>query len=255
MICKLTDPTLAAPLFSDWDETMILSCLQGVMGEIYADDPVRPRSAMAILDDFAFFAGIPNADLVLFKPKSHKKDFILMVPKTPAWGDLIRAAYGERCILLPRYAILKEPEVFDRTYLASLVDACPPEFALRPIDEQIFLQSRETAWMRDWTSAYADYEEYQRLGFGVVLVKGDEIIAGASAYSRYREGIEIQIDTYEPYRRRGFALICGAKMILTCLENGLYPSWDAANLGSVALAEKLGYHFDREYVAYGIQNY
>ena len=255
MICKLTDPMRAAPLFSGWDETMILSCLQGVMGAVYADDPVDPRAAMAILDDFAFFAGTPDADLVVWKPESHKKDFILMVPQTPAWGDLIRETYGERCILLSRYAIRKEPEVFDRTYLASLVDACPPGFALRPIDEQIFLQSRETAWMRDWTSAYADYDEYRRLGFGIVLVKGDEIIAGASAYSRYREGIEIQIDTYEPYRRRGFALICGAKLILDCLDRGLYPSWDAANLGSVALAEKLGYHFDREYVAYGIQNY
>ena len=255
MICKLADPMRAAPLFSGWDETMILSCLQGVMGEVYADDPVKPRAAMAILDDFAFFAGITDADLVLWRPETHKKNFILMVPQTPAWGNLIREMYGERCILLPRYAIRKEPEVFDRVYLTSIVAACPSEFSLRPIVEQIFLRSRETEWMRDWTSAYADYGEYQRLGFGVVLTKGNEIIAGASAYSRYREGIEIQIDTYEPYRRRGFALICGAKLILGCLEKGLYPSWDAANLASVALAEKLGYHFDREYVAYGIRNY
>ena len=178
-----------------------------------------------------------------------------MVPQTSAWKDMIRAVYGERCILMQRYAIRKEPDVFDRTHLASIVSACPQEYILRPIDEKIFHQSRETAWMRDWTSAYADYETYQRLGFGVVLSKGKEIVSGASAYSRYREGIEIQIDTYEPYRRRGFALICGAKLILDCLDRGLYPSWDAANLGSVVLAEKLGYHFDREYVACGIRNY
>lgn len=255
MICKLESPERAASLFAGWDETMIFSCLQGVMGEIYADDAELPRSAMAILDDFAFFAGAPDRALVSFKPKSHTKDFILMVPQSMAWEELIREVYGERCILMTRYAIRKEPDMFDRAYLTSVVDACPPEFALRPIDESIFLQSRETAWMRDWTSAYADYDEYRRLGMGVVLVKGDEIIAGASAYSRYREGIEIQIDTREPYRRRGFALICGARLILDCLDRGLYPSWDAANLASVALAEKLGYHFDREYIAYGIQNY
>lgn len=34
------------------------------------------------------------------------------------------------------------------------------------------------------------------------------------------------------------------------LERGLYPSWDAANKGSLTLAEKLGYNFDKEYVAY-----
>ena len=32
-----------------------------------------------------------------------------------------------------------------------------------------------------------------------------------------------------------------------CLERGLYPSWDAATPISVALAEKLGYHFSHTY--------
>lgn len=46
-----------------------------------------------------------------------------------------------------------------------------------------------------------------------------------------------------------------AKLILECLEEGLYPSWDAQNKWSVALAEKLGYHFSHEYVAYEIMGY
>jgi RimJ/RimL family protein N-acetyltransferase len=36
------------------------------------------------------------------------------------------------------------------------------------------------------------------------------------------------------------------------MDKGLYPSWDAANRTSVALAEKLGYHFDKEYVTYAV---
>lgn len=36
--------------------------------------------------------------------------------------------------------------------------------------------------------------------------------------------------------------------------HGLYPSWDAANRESVALAEKLSYHFDREYTAYQVKH-
>ena len=63
-------------------------------------------------------------------------------------------------------------------------------------------------------------------------------------------GIEIEIDTKEECRRRGLALACGARLILECLDRGLYPSWDAANLDSVRLAEKLGYRFDRAYTAY-----
>ncbi len=41
-----------------------------------------------------------------------------------------------------------------------------------------------------------------------------------------------------------------AKLILECMDRGLYPSWDAHDMRSVALAEKLGYHLDKEYVTY-----
>ena len=37
-----------------------------------------------------------------------------------------------------------------------------------------------------------------------------------------------------------------AALILQCLEEGLYPSWDAQNMISVHLAEKLGYELDHE---------
>ena len=40
--------------------------------------------------------------------------------------------------------------------------------------------------------------------------------------------------------------------LLQCLEEGLYPSWDAQNMNSVYLAEKLGYEFDHEYTVYEV---
>ena len=62
----------------------------------------------------------------------------------------------------------------------------------------------------------------------------------------------MQIDTREDFRRKGLASICGAKLLLECLKRGWYPSWDAQNRQSVALAEKLGYHFEKEYIAYEV---
>ena len=58
------------------------------------------------------------------------------------------------------------------------------------------------------------------------------------------------MDTVPEERRKGLACIACASLILRCLEEGLYPSWDAHNMGSVRLAEKLGYEFDHEYAAY-----
>ena len=43
-----------------------------------------------------------------------------------------------------------------------------------------------------------------------------------------------------------------AALILQCLEEGLYPSWDAQNMISVHLAEKLGYELDHEYMVYEV---
>ena len=40
--------------------------------------------------------------------------------------------------------------------------------------------------------------------------------------------------------------------LLRCLEEGLYPSWDAQNKNSLHLAEKLGYEFDHEYTVYEV---
>ena len=86
-------------------------------------------------------------------------------------------------------------------------------------------------------------------------MKDGELVSGASSYSRYEGGIEIEIDTNEKYRRKGLAYICGAKLILECLKRNLYPSWDAQNKWSLALAEKLGYHYSHTYNAYEIWGY
>lgn len=120
------------------------------------------------------------------------------------------------------------------------------------IDERLFYRCKEIQWCRDWVSQYDKYEDYKKHGLGAVILKDRQPISGASSYASYNEGIEIEIDTKEEYQRKGLAYICGAKLILECLDRGWYPSWDAQNRGSVALAEKLGYHFDYEYVAFEV---
>ena len=105
---------------------------------------------------------------------------------------------------------------------------------------------------RDFVSPFESKEKYLELGRGMVILKDGKIVAGASSYTRYKEGIEIEVDTVEAERRKGLATIVCAALILRCLKEGLYPSWDAQNMNSVRLAEKLGYEFDHEYVVYEV---
>lgn len=255
MIHRIQDTTKVIPLFADMSDTTITSCLQGIMGEVYADSIENPRSAMAILGDFCFLAGEPMAELALYKPAHLTQDFMIMMPENEDWCMLIEECYGDRATKVTRYALKKDGDVFDRAALEAIVDELPKEYTLTLIDETLFHKCREIPWCMDWVKNFPDYGLYSQYGLGVTILKDSEPIAGASSYSGYREGIEIEIVTKEEYRRQGLASICGAKLILECLKRGLYPSWDAQNKWSAALAQKLGYHFDCEYPAYEIRNY
>lgn len=255
MIIKIEDIKKVETLFDNWQETLIWSCLQNFMGQIYVENREKPLSAMAMLGDFCFFAGVPNKELVLYKPECCNQDFMIMVPQNADWAKIIEDVYRHKAKKVTRYAIKKEENIFEQRKLQKVVSSLAPEYSLQRINPDIFELCRSNAWSRDLVSQYADYEMFQKLGLGVVIVKDGELVSGASSYARYRDGIEIEIDTREDYRRKGLAYVCGAKLILECLEQNLYPSWDAQNTWSVALAEKLGYHFDQEYLAYEVWDY
>lgn len=255
MTYKIEHTEKAAPLFTGWQETLIWSCLQNVMGEIYADSQDEPCSAMALIGDFCFLAGRPNKELAMYEPENCKKDFMIVVPQTEEWESVIEECYREKAKKTVRYAIKKEPSVFDTERLQQAVRELPQEYTLKMIDEEWFYRCREISWCRDFVSLYRDFEMYREHGLGVLILKDGEVVAGASSYSGYLEGIEIEIDTREDFRRRGLAYICASKLILECLARGLYPSWDAQNRWSAALAEKLGYHFDHEYTVYEVEGW
>ncbi len=244
-----------APLFQEWNETLIWSCLQGCMGAAFADNLEHPVSAQIIIADFCFFAGEVNCELISHKPKDLEQDFIIMVPQNEAWAREIELIYGEKAKEVTRYAIRKEQDIFNIVYLTGIVENLDTEYELKLIDEKLFRMVMSERWSRDLCSQFADYEDYAKRGVGVAALHAGKIAAGASSYTVYQQGIEIEIDTKEEYRRKGLALSCGARLILECLKRKLYPSWDAQNPASVALAEKLGYHFDYEYKAYEIMDY
>ena len=255
MIFEIERPQKAAPLFEGWQQTMIWSCLQGIMGHLYADSREEFTCAMAMLGDFCFLAGSPKTELVSYKPEWCSQDFMIMVPQNAGWAEAIERCYGKRAKRIVRHAMKKESRSFDETALQRAVDALPEGYELSMIDEKLFERCRSMDWCRDWVSQHSSYEQYQKHGLGVVVQKNGELVSGASSYSGYLGGIEIEIDTKQEYRRKGLAYVCGAKLILECLKRGWHPSWDAHNLWSAALAKKLGYQYDHAYDAYEIWGY
>ena len=246
-----------AYLFEGWEETLIWSVLQGCMGKAWADHIEQPKAALLWLGDFLFLGGdaqCPGAEeLAGYIPQGFSGEEAIVVPQDHIWEHLVKKAHSGHVQVYPRYAILKEPHVFDRTKLKAFQAGLPAGFTLEQIDENLYGQILETPWARDFCSQFSSWADFSAQGVGFVALRGKELAAGASSYSWYKDGIEIEIDTKEEFRRQGLALCCASALILHCLDRGLYPSWDAANLASVALAEKLGYHFSHEYTCCGVK--
>lgn len=236
----------AAALFSGWNDTLVLSCLQGVMGKVY----VEGDCAACYLGDFGLFAGTPSESLLRFKPRQNC-GFLIMIPGSAAWEEKITQVFGEKATKITRYAIGKDTQ-FHRPQLEAIKARLPQGFSLGRLDEAAYRYCQENGWCRDWVSQFASYEDYSQRGIGMVVWKDGIPVSGASSYSVYHGGIEIEVDTKRSFRRQGLAAAASAGLILECLDRGLYPSWDAANPGSVALAEKLGYTFSHEYTAFEV---
>ena len=240
-------------LFEGFNDSSLWSCLQGTMGEIYADSESSPLTAVACVGDFFFVAGKPDRDTIkqirLVKPVGD----VIIIPVGDGWEHVINKVYGNLVQKTSRYAIKKEPDVFDRAHLEKLVKGLPEGFELRPIDEELYNICKADKWSEDFVARYDTYDKFRDTALGEVILHDGRIVSGASSYSSYIGGIEVEIDTRKEYRRRSLAVVCGAALVLACLDRGLYPSWDAANLISVRIAEKLGYHLDREYAAFEVE--
>lgn len=249
---KVEDPSKIDACYQDWGESMLWSYFQNIMGEAYADHREHPQSAIVYVNCFAFAAGKPNELLVQNWYDEKVDSFAIIIARDASWNPIVQAVGKENCRRVERYAIKKEQDCFDIELLNGFVEQLDAQYELKLIDEKIYNACKNYDWSVDFVHGYKDYDEYRKYGLGIVAFHDGEMVAGASSYSSYQGGIEVEIDTKEAYRRKGLATACGAKLILECLKRGLYPSWDAQNRGSLALAEKLGYHYSHTYTAYEI---
>ena len=244
MVFELEDTSKVESLFAGWEITLIYSCIQKVMGKVYVTDTGNPKSAMAFVGCFAFPAGEPDRELLLGKADG----FVIMVPQNDRWSELIEECFPD-ARKFTRYAIRKDT-VFDRDKLEKTVALLPEGYELKKIDSDIYDLCVNDPVTADFVSAFGSKEKYLELGRGLVILKDGKFVSGASSYTRYKEGIEIEVDTVPAEHRKGLASIVCSALILACLDEGLYPSWDAHDMNSVRLSEKFGYEFDHEYTAY-----
>lgn len=242
----------AAALFEGRTETTVRAFLHRGMGRAFAD--VQARCAQIVVGDLCCFAGDADApgaeELAGHVPADHPSPTLLMVPHDARWDARIEAACGARASRITRWRL--HADALRESTLRPL--AVPPAgYRLRRFDGALYREALKAEWSRDFAALYRDEEDYLARGIGVAALLGNELVAGASSYFSYDGGIEIQIQTREDHQRRGLARCCGAALCLLCLERGLEPDWDAANLESRRVALRLGYRDGGAYEAWEVR--
>lgn len=239
-------------MFEDINNTMILSCLQGHMGTVWVDDPINPTVAQVILGVFSFYAGSPYAKGVEELLRNIPED-ILVIVNGDEWKERIETTHKDSIReKFQRYSFKKNLEHLDTKHISYFLSTLSEGYELKKIDSKLAHDPSLQELSEDFTSQFESIDDYVNKGVGFCILHNGQIVCAASSYSVYDDGIEIEIDTHPDHRRKGLATVAVSALILDCLERGKYPSYDAANLDSVALAKKLGYVLEESYDTYYI---
>ncbi len=261
MVNLITHAEEISHLYEGWEETMIYSALEGVMGEIYTSVGTSGeiQNAVIRLGEFLFFAGVPSHELVSFKPASYATNFAIFVSKqdenSELWNKAFEEIYKAKAKRITRYSTKKEPHVFKTELLERTFCAIPEGYSLVSMNEELFEECRGLSWGRDFVSQYESFDSFSKNAIAVLCIYNGEIVSGMSSFSNYSGGIELELATRKDHRKRGLAKCVSAKMLWECQKRGIYPSWDAANETSLKLAEYFGYTPNGSYTAYEITDY
>lgn len=243
MIYKITnnnDLNKILPLFQDIRFYMGHSVLDGVMGEAYVDNITNPKIAFLVVRSYCFISGtIEKESLKQIIDKNFKN--YKLIPSNNISKQL-EEIYNNDIHKSQRYSIKKDVE-FDKNKLKEMANALESNFKIIKIDQALADRIRKEKFI----NITDDYKNY---GIGFCCMYNNKIIGVASSNIFYKDGIEVNIKVEEQYRREGIATAMASKLILECLEQNKKISWDAANMNSVGLAQKLGFKYDSTYHFY-----
>lgn len=227
-------------LFKDIRFYMGNSVLDGMMGEAYTDDISNPKFAILIVKYYCFISGnIQKNDLYELINTRLKKYIII---PSDNLKSIIEEMFEGNVNIFERYSIKKDPS-FNIKKLQEYEDKVSKEYCIQEIDSSVAERIRKE-------NLISITDNYEKNGIGYYCTYNGKIIGIASSNIIYKDGIEVNIEVKEEHRRKGIATALASKLILKCLEKNKKISWDANNLWSVSLAEKLGFKYDSTYNVY-----
>ncbi|MDF2886626.1 MAG: hypothetical protein K0R23_1011 [Lacrimispora sp.] len=230
---------------------------EGRMGKVWVPQRDNPSFCLIHSGNFVYLTGIcPKGELALelreLLINNCSQGFI--TPCDERWSEWLEETFGGNCRIMSRYAMKTDENYFSKEALNNYLNSIPDGIQIRKIDQGLYEKAMNSEWSREICSNFETQEDFIHCGFGFAALDGERLISGCSAYKISEEKIVVKVATHKEYKRRGLALACSAELILSCLKQEIFPTWDADNIPAAGLAEKLGYIFEKEYQVYRLGN-
>ena len=254
-------------LFEELEWNLITSAvIEGTSpGRVYADRVEDPRTAFMCTVEGYYLAGYDKNDE--FNTSLNKLIFARIFS-----GDTFRKDETDVAIgFYPDSWKEKMPIIFQgriplttarRHYVCTGLKVdhwrnnLPEGFQIRRIDEKLLRTPRIeipqhlAGWIKtNWGST----SDFIKKGSGFCTSHDKRVVSWSLADCVSDNACEIGIHTREDYRRQGLATLTAAATVDHSLSSGFkYVGWhcDEYNLGSIGVAEKIGFKLERKYIQY-----
>ena len=242
--------SVLTPLFANYLPKRILinSILEGHSGIALANSKTNPRVAQLTLTGWAILGG--DATHPTAQKLVQQLSEMWIIPISEAWRELIFQVHGQH--LEQMHSITFSPESLNLKHLRNLQKQIRFDCHIQRVDISLANQLRNEGFTS--FAGFSSLTDFAERGIGFCATINDRIISYAVSLIQCRERIDIGVETHPDFRNKGIATAVAAKLLVHCIEHGIYPHWSASyeNATSIYLAEKLGYVRDAVYETLGV---
>jgi len=223
-------------------------------GRVLVDDATDPQTAYMDTPEGSFVAGDPGNTGFNSSLREETPYLIDLSVHPNSWepkvGKIVRNKVVRRHLY--RYYTFEERRMEDwrnripSGYAFRRVDAGTLDSGLDNLDEV------SHGIEKNWQSA----EEFLERGFCFIIVHGDTIVSRCNSDCVSGDRCELGVWTAPAHRRRELATLVTAGTVDHCLSRGLSRiGWHCigTNIGSIRVAEKVGFRRTRDYYSFGTE--
>jgi len=220
------------------------SLIDSRMCNVYVDDLLLPTAFMLTNGIFRIFAGDCNSSVVSKFIETMPNNSIVL-PSHQGWFNKVSETKNISAELFHRHSMSHDNIDIENLKLIS----SPEGYNLKRID---LIDAELLSQLSDFKyhlQNFKNAEDFVNRGLGYIAKYNNTVIGAATSALVCEKGIEINIMVLPIHRKNGVALSLGANIVSDILSQKLIPHWDAGNLASKLLAQKLGYKFNKSYEA------